>query len=165
MLCDICKKRTATTYYKQIVNDSITELHLCSECAANQGYSNIFGGFSNQLEKMFGSVFTLPQAMQTGTKRCSVCNMSFDDIVKTGRVGCTHCYTEFYDKILPSIKRIHGNTYHVGKKPVAEQRAIRVKPTLEILREQMNEAVTKQEFEKAAELRDKIRNLEDENNE
>ena len=112
---------------------------------------------------MFGSVFGVPEALPGEVRRCSSCGITLDDIVKSGRVGCTDCYTEFYDKLMPSVGRIHGNTYHIGKKPVKnieQVQAIRVKSELEILRDVMDKAVKAEEFERAAQLRDQIRELE-----
>jgi len=165
MLCDVCKKRKATTYYKQIINGQVTESHLCSECAKEQGYSNIFSDFSKEFDNLFGSfnsIFRNPYRISAPEERCSICGSTISDIAKSGRLGCSECYKTFGNKIMPTIKRIHGNTTHCGKVPGAKGKQIRLKTNLEILRDKLNEAVSKQEFEEAAKIRDEIRALEKE---
>lgn len=165
MLCDVCKEKKATTYYKQIINGQVTESHLCSECAAEKGYSNIFSDFSKEFDNLFGSfnsMFKSPYRISAPEERCSVCGSTISDISRTGRLGCSECYKTFGQRILPAIKRIHGNTTHCGKVPGNKGTQIRLKTNLEILRDKLNEAIQKQEFEEAAKLRDEIIALEKE---
>lgn len=95
--------------------------------------------------------------------RCPKCGSSFNDIVREGRVGCAECYKVFYNELKPSLQRIHGQIHHSGKiastaEPVSEEEAkIDEK---EELKKQMNEAVAAQNFELAAQLRDRIKELE-----
>ena len=42
MLCDKCKKRNAVAHFKENINGVKKELHLCSQCAAEMSYNNIF---------------------------------------------------------------------------------------------------------------------------
>ncbi|MEE1284046.1 MAG: UvrB/UvrC motif-containing protein, partial [Acutalibacteraceae bacterium] len=88
---------------------------------------------------------------------------SFNDIVRESQVGCAECYRLFFDKLAPSIERIHGRALHSGKKievtveeknePTKEERIAQLKSALQ-------DAVEKQEFELAAKLRDEIRDME-----
>ena len=95
--------------------------------------------------------------------RCPKCGSSFNDIVREGRVGCAECYKVFYNELKPSLQRIHGQIHHSGKiastaEPVSEEEAkIDEK---EELKKQMDEAVAAQNFELAAQLRDRIKELE-----
>ena len=87
-------------------------------------------------------------------------------------VGCADCYETFYDRLLPSIQRIHGRAKHAGKRPpqmiaadaAAEQAP--QKPTKEDkladLQKQMQQAIESQNFEQAAVLRDAIKALKEE---
>ena len=101
--------------------------------------------------------------------RCETCGCSFDDIVKSGKVGCADCYETFYDKLLPSLRKIHGQTSHVGKKP---REAAEPQPgagadsdRTQALKQKLAEAVADQNFELAAVLRDEIRRMEAQENE
>ena len=171
MLCQSCKKNQATTHIKNIVNGELTEMHLCSECAAKQGYSNVFDQMFDIGSFMSGFMGEPSFALAT-EKHCPNCGITFSQITKSGRVGCAKCYDVFYDRLIPSIKRIHGNTFHTGKrlrKPQlksGENHTINAevsqKSELERLSSELQNAVKNQEFEKAAQLRDKINALKSE---
>lgn len=169
MLCQKCSKREATTHIKRVVNGEATESHLCAECAGALGYNGLFGGFDLSIPNIFSSFFgDSPLLSSSKTQRCEKCGSSFDDIVRSGMVGCADCYEKFYDKLLPSIQRIHGKAKHAGKKPpvIEEPKVIKEKTKEEIIfekEEAMKEAVANQEFEKAAVLRDEIKSLKEEN--
>lgn len=171
MLCQKCSKNEATTHIKRVVNGEATESHLCSSCAQALGYDSIFGGFDLSIPNIFSSFFgdSLLSLGGVKTERCEKCGSSFDDIVRSGMVGCADCYEKFYDKLLPSIQRIHGKTKHAGKKPPVSKKAQATAPEKtkeEIILEkeqEMKAAVEAQEFEKAAVLRDELKTLKGEN--
>lgn len=159
MLCQSCEKRQATTHIKTIVNGELKEYNLCPECATKMGYGSFFGNFGFDLDKLFGSFM---ESVGTGrsTKRCQCCGSSFEDIAKSGKVGCANCYDVFYEELLPSIQRIHGRTSHTGKLARSAGTKVRIKNELTQCRYELEQAIKAQEFEKAAELRDRIRELE-----
>ena len=171
MLCQSCKKNQATTHIKNIVNGELTEMHLCSECAAKQGYSNVFDHMFDIGSFMSGFMGEPSFALAT-EKHCPNCGITFSQITKSGRVGCAKCYDVFYDRLIPSIKRIHGNTFHTGKrlrKPQlksGENHTINAevsqKSELERLSSELQNAVKNQKKKKAAQLRDKINALKSE---
>lgn len=159
MLCQKCGKNSATTHMKRTVNGKTTEIHLCAACAAEQGIGGMFGGFS--LGDFWGSLFAEPtMPLATDSVRCEGCGKSFREITASGRAGCPSCYTAFYDRLLPSIQRIHGKSGHVGKVPSGAGGEMRRARELEGLRQQLNTAIANQEYEKCAGLRDRIRELE-----
>ncbi len=166
MLCQNCGKYDATTHIKQIINGDMTESHLCSACAKSLGCDDMFKSFSLNLSDLFGGFFgdTLPALAQENTLRCKKCGSSFDDIAREGKLGCAECYRTFYDKMLPSLQRIHGRVSHSGKKgnapvaPPAPEEPPQSK--VEKLRAELTEAVSCQNFELAAKLRDEIKELE-----
>lgn len=169
MLCQNCKKHEATTHIKSVVNGEYTQLHLCSDCAGKLGYTDVFSGFGFDLGDFFGNFFSKPKSISASSKveRCEKCGMSFEEIVKTGKIGCADCYEKFYEMLLPSIQRIHGKTQHNGKVAnVTEPDEVKKEKTKEEivaeLKEEMKVAIEEQNFEKAAELRDKIKGMESE---
>ncbi len=159
MLCQSCEKRQATTHIKTILNGELKEFNLCPECAAKLGYGSFFGNFGFDLDKLFGSFMEGFGTTKT-SKRCKFCGSSFEDIAKSGKVGCAQCYDEFYDELLPSIQRIHGRTSHAGKLARSAGAEVKIKNEMSQCRYELEQAVKAQEFEKAAELRDRIRELE-----
>ena len=159
MLCEKCGKHTATTHLKRTINGKTTEHHLCSACAAQEGIGGVFGGLN--LGNFWGSLLAEPAVQSAGdVARCESCGKTFREIASSGRAGCPACYTAFYDRLLPSIQRIHGKTAHVGKVPVGADDTVRRERELQDLRDKLNRAIAAQEYEKCAEIRDRIRELE-----
>lgn len=165
MLCQNCGKNEATTHIKQIINGDMAESHLCSDCASHLGYSDVFSGFGLNLSGLFGGLLgdMMPSISAGKSPRCPKCGTSFEEIVRSGKVGCADCYRTFYDKLLPSIQRIHGKIKHSGKvtnSATVESKEETTEEKIEKLKIAMNEAVAKQEFETAAKIRDEIKALE-----
>jgi len=128
----------------------------------------MFTDFSFNFPDMLSSFFndTALASLGAHTLRCEKCGSSFGDIVRSGRIGCADCYETFYDKLLPLLERVHGKTNHVGKIPNSFEEIAKEEESgqteLETLRAELDEAVKAQNYEKAAELRDKIKELESE---
>lgn len=168
MLCQMCGQHPATTHIKTIVNGKLTQAHLCADCAKKQGYGNLFAdwgsGFGSLLSGFMGS--TAPARQVT---RCPGCGASFEDITRSGKIGCAECYHTFRGQLLPIIQRIHGTAQHKGKVPGSS--ALRVTDTnnkivaveetpLEEKKRLLKQAIEVQDFERAAVLRDEIKELE-----
>lgn len=167
MLCEKCKKNTATTHIKTVVNGVVTEKNLCGYCAAMSGYSNfVNNGFSSMLNLLFGDELATGSIKEV---RCKCCGTRFSDIAESGKMGCSECYSAFRDKLTPYLQRVHGTTEHIGKRPNDNGSglvAVSEISETDKLRAELLKAVKKEEFEKAAKLRDRIRELEGrENNE
>lgn len=167
MLCDVCAKSDATVHLTEIVDNKISKLHLCEECARKKGA---------EMEEHFGLSDLLAGLVDFETKvsskkelkiKCPKCGMTYDDFKRTGRLGCSDCYSTFEESLVPLIKRVHGSAEHHGKrlvkvsKPpkVAAKREKKV-DKLDELKSRLQRAVKLEEFEEAARLRDKIRELE-----
>jgi len=160
MLCQNCGRNDATTHIKRIVNGEATELHLCTSCAAHLGYADMFSGFgfniSSILNNFFPDVSMLPAGDQP---RCPTCGFTFEDIVRTGMMGCADCYETFYDKLKPSLSRIHGRASHIGKVSSTSGDQAERRDRIRELNAELQEAIRTQNFERAAELRDAINAL------
>jgi len=161
MLCQQCGKHPATTHLKRTVNGQTTERHLCAKCAAAQGVNPLLSGFS--FGDFFGSLFSEPAARAAAdTLRCEGCGRSFSELAEAGRAGCPRCYTTFYDRLLPSIQRIHGKARHTGKVAVGGGEKVKKESQLESLRRELETCIANQQYERCAELRDQITALEKE---
>ena len=165
MLCDKCGKNTATTHIKQIINGVVAERNLCSSCAAKEGYGKFsHGSLADMLSSMFGDISYLGSSAET--LHCPVCGSTFSDIAETGKVGCAECYKTFYSSLLPYLKRVHGTVKHIGKIPNSAPLAVTPQEeTVETLRMELNRLVSEERFEEAAVVRDKIKKLEEKENE
>ncbi|MEK5100490.1 hypothetical protein MKX83_00545 [Cytobacillus sp. FSL M8-0252] len=173
MICQECNQRPATLHFTKIMNGEKTEFHLCEKCAQEHGdmfMLNNGSGFSinNLLSGLFNidTSYANNQAQlnkQAQVVQCEQCSMTFPQFVKVGKFGCAHCYESFRAQLKPIIKRLHsGNWNHNGKIPTRMGGDIHLKKQIEDLKINLKELITKEEFEKAAETRDAIRQLEKE---
>ena len=161
MLCDICHKLEASVHLTEIIDNQVTELHLCEECARQKGA---------QMEQHFGladllaGLADLNQPFESKAKtetKCSNCGLAYQDFRRIGRLGCSECYQVFKDSLGILLKRIHGSTQHLGRAPLGKAKPVVAKKTgIELLRNKLERAIKMEEFEEAAKLRDRIRSLE-----
>ncbi|MDI6872189.1 MAG: UvrB/UvrC motif-containing protein [Bacillota bacterium] len=179
MLCERCKERPATFFLTRIVNGEKTELHLCQQCAAETGQLGIVlepqFTFTNFLAGLLNNELGFAPAKQSpSAPQCRNCGLTYDDFRQVGQFACSHCYEEFEPYLEGLFRRVQGGTEHVGKspgqgrprpRPAKPARAVAApasKPRLEQLREELAAAIAREEYERAAELRDEIRRLEKE---
>ncbi|MDD5449456.1 MAG: UvrB/UvrC motif-containing protein [Candidatus Omnitrophica bacterium] len=160
MLCDICGKNEATVHLTEIINNEVTKLHLCEECAKDK---------ASEMEEHFGLAELLAGLADFGGKlesdemtklKCPNCGFTYMDFKKIGRLGCSECYTAFKKNLAPLLKRIHGADQHYGKAPIKAQKAAKVRDDAQALRASLQKAIELEEFEEAAKLRDQIKELE-----
>ncbi|PWM46813.1 MAG: hypothetical protein DBX47_01730 [Clostridiales bacterium] len=156
MLCENCKKNVATTYLKQTINGKTSEIFLCSECASKIGLSQM-----PSLSNIFGLDNMLPNFFERSTElselRCPTCGILFSEISKNGKVGCADCYNTFSNRLMPALARMHGNKKHIGKTPLSFK-GKKMSET-EKLKKQLEEAIATENFEKAAKIRDRIKEI------
>lgn len=171
MLCEKCKLNEATFHFRENINGAVKEIHLCPKCAAELGYDSVlndmsdfnpFGAMNMGVQNLLGSLFSqeLPGDTVHDTKKCSFCGTTFEQFAQSAMAGCANCYHEFFNDMLPYIQRIHGRTRHVGKIPATAGKELKLQRELTSLKKKLNEAVAAQEYEKAAEFRDKIKEIE-----
>lgn len=166
MQCEECKKNPATIHLAQIHNGQKVETHLCEECAARKGLqilSNIDFSIPNLLGSILGNVYSDTSASAKSEQesvRCPACGASFADIRQTGKLGCATCY-EIYQKELEStLRRVHGHVQHNGKIPARSGTKVLLRRKIEALKANLQDAVVHEHYEKAAEIRDSIKELE-----
>ncbi|MGH7644890.1 MAG: UvrB/UvrC motif-containing protein [Gemmatimonadales bacterium] len=164
MLCDNCKEREAVINLTQVEHDSKVTLHLCESCAQQKGVEtggsvlkSPLGGFITAMGK--GGASVLPASLDG--LRCASCGGTMRDFRDTGRLGCAECYTAFDAHLRDLLRRLHGSSQHVGERYTAPGTA-EADPRVRLLelKDQLRRAVDNENFELAAELRDRIRVLE-----
>lgn len=160
MLCEKCGKNIATTHIRTIVNGVLYEKNLCGQCATDEGYSEVkYNSLTEMLSSMFADDVMVNTA--TRTKHCKCCGSTYSDIAKSGKVGCPQCYETFYNELLPYLKRVHGSTKHIGRSPLIQSGdKVFGGETVESLREKLNTCIKEENYEEAAVIRDKIKELE-----
>jgi protein arginine kinase activator len=163
MRCDNCGEREAEIHLTQIVDSELTTLHLCSRCAGEKGVptemevgSAPLTDFLAQMEKGSGG-----SDLALEGEACPYCGTTTADFRRTGRLGCSHCWVHFEGKLRSLLRRIHGSTQHVGKLYLSEVEVVSgADARIGTLRRRLERAIELEDFEAAADLRDRIRELE-----
>ncbi|MFH1458098.1 MAG: UvrB/UvrC motif-containing protein [Candidatus Omnitrophota bacterium] len=164
MLCDICSKNPATVHLTEIIDDQISELHLCEDCARQKsaemeqqfGLSSLLGGMAEAGKPA-------AKEKETAIIKCPNCQLTYADFKRVGRLGCGDCYVAFKKFLAPLLKRIHGSNQHFGKSPSKVTRAgVKGRVDLGELRDKLQRAIETEAFEEAARIRDQIKESEKE---
>ncbi|HMP89081.1 MAG TPA: UvrB/UvrC motif-containing protein [Kiritimatiellia bacterium] len=156
MLCEICKVEEATVHLTQVVDGSIKKLHLCEQCAQKNGFdlqgpisiTDILLGMGGKRDDVMPAV--IPE------KSCPRCHMRRTDFKKTGRFGCAACYETFSEDLPSLLRAMHRKDRHVGKMPVNEAARVNAMQEMTNLQEALERAISDENYETAADLRDKI---------
>ena len=162
MSCDQCHEREAVIHLTQIVNDQVTTLHLCERCAAEKGVESPGAVAKTPLGTFLAAMGKEVEAPAPRTAdTCPRCGGSLQDFRESGRLGCPECWRAFESPLRDLLRRLHGSTHHVGER-YADRGEPGREPKVEVasLREQLRVAVESENFELAAELRDRLRVLE-----
>lgn len=147
MKCEKCGKE-ANFHYQANINGEKSEYHLCTDCARAAGFGNVleprprsaFESFwSSPFERMVNSFWGRP----FGSLMVPTLTMPRISILVGDPETSTNASEEKTDNI-----------------PEDAGPEVKAKCELVSLKSQLQEAIQKEEFEKAAELRDKIRELE-----
>lgn len=158
MICDECGDNKAQVHFADIKdNKKVGEKHLCFACLQKLGIGQ--GGPV--------SIEALQQALDTSKAddddkpsiSCEACGMSLTEFQKEGRFGCANDYLVFREHVEPLLERFHNGARHVGKVPVNASSDVHKQTKVRSLREELNTAVSREEYEEAARLRDELTKL------
>jgi protein arginine kinase activator len=172
MKCDHCKKNDATIHISQTVNGKTTEQHLCAQCAAELGVNNSFNQYFSELfepgspvaQSIFDTAGGIPAfgSSTAPTAVCPVCGQRYDEFRRSGLLGCSNCYKAFGDRLDAIFRRVQGGTRHTGRKAceTAEHQEMQLyRHKLLELKQQLQQYVADEEYEKAASVRDEIKEV------
>lgn len=168
MICDSCKKNEATIHITKILNGDKKELNLCEKCAKEKGELTFYSPidisssftFQNILSGIMEHVGNVGKDAKNPYSYCENCGTTYSEFKQRGLAGCSECYKSFSETINPIIRRVQGNIEHTGKIPKKLGKHIIEKKKLLKLREDLQNAITAEEYEKAAEIRDLIRKIQ-----
>lgn len=160
MLCQLCGKNNASIYFTKIVNGKVEETHICEACA-KKGED-----FDFDLPFSFHDLFTvlmgsIKEDEETNNDKCPQCGLTHNEFSKTGMFGCVNCFKVFEKEIDSLLKGIHEHNNHIGKTPSRLDKKTNNINEIESLRVELEESIAKEEFEKAAILRDKIKSMKE----
>ncbi len=175
MLCEICHKNEATIHIQEIINSQKKALHICQECASKKNSGNgMFNGLN--LADILYNISSNISNPQPSTEQpqdktvtpvpvitCDKCGWTTANFSEKGRIGCANCYNVFREILSLALKNMHKGTIHVGKRPGArrpgDEEAGRNAIEIMKLQKQLEEHVLREEYEKAAQVRDRISSL------
>jgi protein arginine kinase activator len=162
MKCDNCNK-TATVHLTEIKHGKKIEKHLCEQCAAqNEGlpvksHTPINEQLNNYVMAHSGLTKEVGPA-------CDNCGITWAEFRQGGLFGCANDYQVFEKDLTPLLQRAHeGATHHVGKVPTRRGGSgVPMKRQIDLtkLRKELAKAVEAEDYERAAKLRDQIRQAE-----
>jgi protein arginine kinase activator len=167
MQCQICQKKEATIHLTEITDGVRSEMHLCEQCAQEEGIA-----VKSQLsinELLSGLLATQPSDDELfgDTEQevsCPHCGFTLSQFTKEAVLGCPHDYEVFEKALLPLIQKAHdGKTVHRGKIPSKIPKDTKEQIKLTTMRQQLEAAVQSEDYELAAKLRDEINQLEEKN--
>ncbi len=161
--CDQCHEREAVVHLTQIAQDQVVTLHLCERCAAEKGVESAanlaktpVGSFLASMGKGLEATAALPGMTPPGA--CGTCGATMADFRESGRLGCADCYRAFEGPLRDLLRRLHGSSRHLGERYTAAgaEEALPVAGA-EQLKQQLQLAIETENFELAAEIRDRLR--------
>lgn len=167
MMCERCGQRAANVFITEIINDQKQSIRLCEQCAREIQLES--HGFMPQLNlplffaSLLGNEFNVPspdRSLAGEENRCINCGITEKQFLKNGLLGCGACYEHFHARLEPVLRRVHGTTQHKGKVPGINKDYLKKIKRIEDLKTKLQEAVRKEDFEQATQLRDAIKEIE-----
>ena len=157
MLCDLCKNKEATVHLTQMVEGETKKIDLCESCAKEKGVDDP-AGFS-LADLLLGLGASQQMEESVSISKCPQCDFTQEEFKKTGRLGCAECYDHFKDGVEGLLKSMHKGTRHNGKAPAIWKKQKDYVDKLHELENLLNKSILKEDYEKAADLRDKIASI------
>ena len=163
MKCQYCEK-PATFHITELTEPSGPQvMHLCEEHARGflqKEASNPTASIAGALAKQLNLGQTKAELEELDQKECPVCGISFFEFRNTGRLGCPFDYTHFASDLMPLLSNIHDSVEHTGKRPKRAAASVDSQVQMIQLRREMEEAVDREDYERASEIRDELLRIE-----
>lgn len=157
MKCQRCPKQATLHITEVLGEDRYEEVHLCEDCAKKY--------LIEPTKKAAGKAGAVEEILEEAEAppvgpTCDECGISYLEFRNHGRFGCAHDYDAFKAELLPLLESIHGDVRHLGKTPRRLPRTQSEQVELTTLRRRLQQLVTEENYEEAARVRDRIKELE-----
>lgn len=162
MMCDECGIRPATIRLMSVVDGEKIARDLCAHCLTDVKKtlpSLDLSGLDGMLASLLAATKKMGVAQPEIDITCPHCNMTYAAFQQGGMLGCANCYHAFREPLEVLLKRIHGHTQHMGRSTGSTGEGIAQKLNVMNLRQQLAKAIASEEYEQAASLRDRIREI------
>lgn len=167
MQCQRCKEQTATIHLTEINEGQRQETHLCEECAEHEGLAIKSQIPLNELLSTLLASQSVPKPQPLAEvaaedeKSCSSCGMTMKEFHDGRLLGCANDYEELSDSLDPIIEKNQGgNLTHKGKVPAHAPEDSKKQIEILNLRRELEDAVENEDYENAAQIRDRIEHLQ-----
>lgn len=163
MKCECCHNVDATIHLTQVIEGEVKKLNLCQVCAQKNGIdlnspisiTDVLLGLGQPIDQKIKPDLT------TFDLSCSRCQMTRAEFKKRARLGCPECYNAFMGELSALTQAMHHSRQHVGKIPARQGIEARITAQIAALKKDIETAIAKEEYEVAASLRDKIREIKE----
>ncbi len=156
-VCEECGRRRATVHLTDLTGDKPVLRHYCDRCYAKQEATG-----SLSPADLFAHILAAvaPGLRELSEKKCPECGISYLEFRQSGVLGCPADYQAFGESMAKLLEQVHGSRRHCGKVPPQAGRRAAIQSKLRVLRARQERAVSREDYELAAELRDRIKALE-----
>jgi protein arginine kinase activator len=162
MKCECCHEAEATIHLTQVIDGNVKKLNLCQNCALESGID--LNSPISITDVLLGLGAQPAEGSPIGTEfdlSCSRCQMTRAEFKKRARLGCPECYNAFMGELNALTKAMHHSGQHVGKIPARQGNEARITAQIAALQKDIETAIAKEQYEVAANLRDKIKALKE----
>ena len=158
MMCQECGQREASVCFTTLINGEKHEQYLCPECVAKKqllkfDLSQLAGQLRKKLESPSESEEPVPDLT------CPECGLTYARFVKTGTLGCARCYDAFREPLGDRLLKKLGHMRYEGSAPAQANEEVSLRMERDKLKQRLPRAIEEESYEKAAVLRDRIRQL------
>jgi protein arginine kinase activator len=160
MKCEICGARKAVIHIQQVIGKERVDLHMCEECALERGISGEGEHVELSISNMLNGLLDVRNLKEKKDAVCPQCGSDWQSIRKREKLGCAECYATFSREIHFLLEKMGAQAVHRGKLPRALNTYKRYLVDVVKLKQGLKEAIKREDYEKAARIRDRIRELE-----
>lgn len=187
--CQLCPSPRATVHLTELGPDGDRrELHVCRDCVARLGLSldnppplAPLLAQAQVVAEVGEGVESVAVPAPADGEACPQCGLEFAAYAQNNLFGCAECYSAFMPQVAELVQRYHGAQQHVGRTPggaLTSATDAQAAPTPDTtrtskrkasaqrasqrhsLRQALAEAVAREQFERAATLRDQLAALD-----
>lgn len=158
MLCQLCHVQEASVYLIESVENTRTTLHICESCAQKRHVGEVLNKSALVWQQLLASFSAADAGLDPlrPERSCPYCGLTTTQFRQSGRLGCEQCYDIFRESLLPLVRQFHQADEHRGRSgptPVETQVSLEIRE----LREKIQKAVSEEDYELAARLRDQLK--------